>query len=92
MTKIKDIALLRATSVLALSAIVGLALSFQACAPRNETMCVNPNTNTWVKCPDGVAPGSMLEDTKGAQTFKEAKTQNAKKKTTTKKRTTKKKK
>lgn len=91
MTKSRKNVSLRVASVLTLSVLVGLALSFQACAPRSETMCVNPATNTWVKCPAGVAPGTTLENTKSLPTFKEAQTQSAQKKTTTKKRTTKKK-
>lgn len=73
---------------LGLSVLVGLALSFQACAPRSATMCVNPATNEWVKCPAGVAPGTTLENASQVQPVKKATT----KKQTTKKRTTTKKK
>ena len=86
MTKSRKTAPLRAVSVLGLSVLVGLALSFEACAPRSATMCVNPTTNEWVKCPAGVAPGTTLEAGQAQAT--KAKTQNTKKKATTKKRTT----
>lgn len=45
-------------SAFALVAAVGLACALFACAaPRSATMCLNSQSNEWVKCPAGVSAG-----------------------------------
>ena len=52
--------------ILGYSIISGILMICLACAPRDATMCLkyidSSNTPSWVKCPKGKDPGTLLNE------------------------------